>query len=274
MKGKTMLDKNYYKILEISEKASLNEIKTAYYRLAKKYHPDVNPNASNYFIQINEAYEVLTDPQKRKQFDELNHLHETVVEYEYNGISEKKAKEFQERIDKIRKELDEMLETRNAFFDYYKDFRYYQDPKRESMFTIISQFNQYRFENAIAGIWNRNIFAMLGVLFVFILGLPLLLLSKFFWFLQPSKPRRFSWHWISHIHNMLYINHLFGSLLWMITLIFFIVLKFVWTTLYCVYWLFRNIVRFFLLPVAIILATIIRVILPKQIAMNGGLKKF
>lgn len=268
-----MIEKNYYKILEISEKASLNEIKTAYYRLAKKYHPDVNPNASNYFIQINEAYEVLSDPNKRKQFDEINTLDEAVHEYSYSGgISDKKLQEFQDRIARIRKELDEMLETRNAFFDYYKDFRYYQDPKRESMFTIISQFNQYRFENAIAGIWSRNIFAMLGVLFVFLLGLPLLILSKVFWFLQPSKPRRFGWHWVSHIHNMLYINHLIGTLLWMITLVVFIVLKFIWTTLYCIYWIFRNIIRFFLLPIAIILGVFLRVMLPRQLN-QGVLRK-
>lgn len=69
----------YYKILEINENSSIEEIKQAYRRLAKKYHPDINksPGAQERFIQINEAYEVLiheasyaqTQQQNQEQFD-------------------------------------------------------------------------------------------------------------------------------------------------------------------------------------------------------------
>ncbi len=64
--------KSYYEILGISKTASEEEIKSAYKKLAKKYHPDLNPgdeNAANMFKEINEAYETLGDPQKRAAYD-------------------------------------------------------------------------------------------------------------------------------------------------------------------------------------------------------------
>ncbi len=66
--------KDYYKILGVSENATQEEIKQAYKRLAMKYHPDRNPGdkqAEEKFKEINEAYSVLSDPEKRKQYDQL-----------------------------------------------------------------------------------------------------------------------------------------------------------------------------------------------------------
>ena len=64
---------DYYKILEIEKVATPKEIKSAYRRLARKYHPDLNPNdkdAKKKFQEINEANEVLSDPEKRKKYDQ------------------------------------------------------------------------------------------------------------------------------------------------------------------------------------------------------------
>jgi curved DNA-binding protein len=64
---------DYYKTLGISKNATESEIKKAYRKLARKYHPDVNPNdkeAHKRFQQINEANEVLSDPAKRKKYDQ------------------------------------------------------------------------------------------------------------------------------------------------------------------------------------------------------------
>lgn len=63
---------DYYKILELDKNASEADIKKAYRKLARKYHPDLNPNDANAkkkFQQINEANEVLSDPEKRKKYD-------------------------------------------------------------------------------------------------------------------------------------------------------------------------------------------------------------
>ncbi len=59
--------KSLYETLEVSENASADEIKKAYRKLARKYHPDVNkdPKAEEKFKEINAAYEVLSDPQKK-----------------------------------------------------------------------------------------------------------------------------------------------------------------------------------------------------------------
>jgi len=63
---------DYYNILEIQKTATEADIKAAYRKLARKYHPDLNPNDENAkkkFQQINEANEVLSDPEKRKKYD-------------------------------------------------------------------------------------------------------------------------------------------------------------------------------------------------------------
>jgi curved DNA-binding protein len=65
---------DYYKTLGVKRDASQKDIKQAYRKLARQYHPDVNPGdeaASEKFKQINEAYEVLSDPDKRKKYDTL-----------------------------------------------------------------------------------------------------------------------------------------------------------------------------------------------------------
>lgn len=65
--------KDYYKTLGVKKEATPEEIKRAYRTLARKYHPDVSkaPDAAKRFKEVNEANEVLSDPQKRKRYDEL-----------------------------------------------------------------------------------------------------------------------------------------------------------------------------------------------------------
>lgn len=68
-----MNNKDYYKILGVEKTATADEIKSAYRKLAMKWHPDRNPDnleeAKNKFAEINEAYEVLSNPEKRQQYD-------------------------------------------------------------------------------------------------------------------------------------------------------------------------------------------------------------
>jgi curved DNA-binding protein len=74
MKIASMDYKDYYKILGVERKASADEIRSAYRKLAMKYHPDKNPGdkkAEENFKEINEAYQVLSDAQKRAHYDRL-----------------------------------------------------------------------------------------------------------------------------------------------------------------------------------------------------------
>ena len=71
-----MADKrDYYEVLGLSKNASEDDIKKAYRKLAKKYHPDINKaaDAEEKFKEINEAYEVLSDPQKKATYDQFGH---------------------------------------------------------------------------------------------------------------------------------------------------------------------------------------------------------
>lgn len=68
--------RDYYEVLEIGKEATDTDIKKAYRKLAKQYHPDVNPgdkNAEAKFKEINEAYEVLSDQQKKARYDQYGH---------------------------------------------------------------------------------------------------------------------------------------------------------------------------------------------------------
>jgi curved DNA-binding protein len=71
-----MHKKNYYSILEIERTATGDQIRKAYYRLALEYHPDRNPDSEaseDKFKEISEAYAVLGDPKKRRDYDQYGH---------------------------------------------------------------------------------------------------------------------------------------------------------------------------------------------------------
>ncbi len=72
-----MSDRNYYDVLGVSKTADENELKKAYRKLARQYHPDLNKDnpkeAEAKFKEINEAYETLSDPEKRAQYDQFGH---------------------------------------------------------------------------------------------------------------------------------------------------------------------------------------------------------
>ncbi|MEO9892326.1 J domain-containing protein [Aurantibacter sp.] len=76
---------DYYKVLGLTKSATGKEVKSAYRKMARKYHPDLNPNnveAEKKFKQINEANEVLSDPEKRKKYDQYGKDWQHAEEFE------------------------------------------------------------------------------------------------------------------------------------------------------------------------------------------------
>lgn len=300
----------YYDTLNVSRKASDREIKRQYRNLAKEYHPDVNPNAINIFKEIVEAYDVLSDSKKRKEYDLMvkkaeSEQHNQLTIYKESNISNQPSRSSYDRsIENIEKlntlvcnEITKLqTETIVDRLDYiansvdrmrmeqlisemsgqlsggyvrssqrdncsFETDMYYKNPHKESIFTIIYNWCEYRFENAFSGIWHRNVLAILGALFVYLLSIPFIFINKFLFFLKPSRQKQFGWHWFTHLHYLLYKNDLIATVFWSAFLVFMFVTKLTYNVLYIVYWIFKNILRFFLLPIAIILAAIMRTLL-------------
>src|SRR5713101_4563113 len=97
--------KDYYKTLGVSKNATEKEIRQAYRKLARQYHPDVNPGdkaAEEKFKEINEANEVLSDPEKRKKYDELSSY------YQHRTMNEE--------------DLDDLFCGQSPFSDFFETF--------------------------------------------------------------------------------------------------------------------------------------------------------
>jgi len=90
--------KDYYKVLGVPKSATQAEIKKKFRKLAVKYHPDKNkdnPSAEDKFKEINEAYEVLGDEKKRKQYDELGANWKNYRQYQNAGAGQRGSRTYQ-----------------------------------------------------------------------------------------------------------------------------------------------------------------------------------
>lgn len=115
--------KNYYEILGVTPDSDEAEIKASYRRLARKYHPDVNPDKEDLFKAITEAYEVLSNKMKRAQYDTLNGFFKS---QKTNTSSQKAEQEykFNSSEDPINnKKNSEEEKLKNRFSDFWYDFK-------------------------------------------------------------------------------------------------------------------------------------------------------
>lgn len=131
---------DYYSILQIEKNASLEEIKASFRKLAMQHHPDKNPDdpeADEKFRELMEAYDVLSDPAKRKKYDSGRNYYSEYFknqpkqktskqggrkEYGFTEEELKRRQEFKERYDKYRKAREAEYKPENL--PAYSDFKY------------------------------------------------------------------------------------------------------------------------------------------------------
>ncbi|HHP7245619.1 MAG TPA: tetratricopeptide repeat protein [Elainellaceae cyanobacterium] len=130
---------DYYEILGVSRRASLAEIKKAYRRLARQYHPDINPGsrtAVEKFQRLNQIYEILSDPVRRAQYDqsisggvvEESYQATTAVEFYQQGIEKTRAGDYQRALAdhnqaiKLNPNLAEVYDQRGFVYYRLKDY--------------------------------------------------------------------------------------------------------------------------------------------------------
>ncbi|HJH32286.1 MAG TPA: J domain-containing protein [Methanosarcinaceae archaeon] len=120
-----MVKKTYYEILDVDKKASQKYIKSAYRRLALLYHPDKNklPEAEEMFKEIAEAYSVLSDPIKRKQYD---------IDNEPRNVTLRREQEKRWQIIREQKQRDARTNQIRWDFNLYQEQEHIKDKQREN----------------------------------------------------------------------------------------------------------------------------------------------
>lgn len=129
---------SYYDILGLSQNASLQDIKTAFRRLAKLYHPDKNPGGKEKFEKILIAYEVLSDSSRRKQYD---------LKLKYNSVTQ--ANKTTGHKKKSYEVSEEELKRRQYYQEYYKK-QYQKQKEFESNKKIYNEYKYILFAAPIA----------------------------------------------------------------------------------------------------------------------------
>ncbi|MCX6261480.1 MAG: J domain-containing protein [Bacteroidia bacterium] len=107
---------DYYKILGVDKNATPREIKSAYRKLARKLHPDLNPNdkdAKRKFQEVNEANEVLSDPEKRKKYDQYGENWKHADEF-------KNAQQYQEQTSASQGQRYQRVQDEGEFSDFFE----------------------------------------------------------------------------------------------------------------------------------------------------------
>lgn len=155
------VNKDYYKILGVEIGAKAPEIKKAFYALAKKYHPDVNKGQEEKFKDINEAYEVLGDETKRKDYDSMRSAsaHQTTQQYQqgynpYQSTNNSYQQQYQQRQSNPYQGQQQQYYSQSGSNGQNKSYYYYYEQKS----TQAQNNQQKKAADGFAEEMFRNIF--------------------------------------------------------------------------------------------------------------------
>lgn len=159
-----MAEKNYYEIFNVPMNADTSEIKKAYRKLAKKFHPDINkdPGSDELFMMIQEAYETLTDENARKEYNKTINKNKSKKEQSESSSDESKTAS--------NKAQNKSKSNQHA--DNYSKTVYYHFTENHPKFTRYRPIKRFNFLSVIRKI--------IGVLFLIIIPL-LLKIGEFSW---------------------------------------------------------------------------------------------
>lgn len=146
--------RDYFQLLEIPRDASLEEVKRAYRRLARQYHPDLNPGdkeAEERFKQLGEAYEVLSDPEKRTQYEEYSRFWQQKGFRRQNGSRSGRSSPDDSQFGEFRdfnNFVDQLLNRRRETVTHSNGRTATADPyrpgKSRTTYTVSSRANSRR----------------------------------------------------------------------------------------------------------------------------------
>lgn len=116
--------KSPYDILNVPKTATDKEIKVAYFKEAKKYHPDLNPNdpkAKEKFQEIAAAYELLSDPQKRRIYDQTGDTQQQYTQYNNPYSNYDAAKHAEDVFRSVQEDIDVVKEALESYFEVFSN---------------------------------------------------------------------------------------------------------------------------------------------------------
>lgn len=241
------MNDNYYNVLKVKPDASQAQIKNAYYKLAKKYHPDINRKTEEKFKAINIAYEVLSDKQKRQEYDNKLKEEET-KEHDIKDENITTKNDIQPFDDSKLYDFDDSLfdDEFSAFEREYErhskaaecDFSNYHYVDNSSIFEILQKANYRNFDASYNSIWAKNMFAMLGVSIIYLTATLVIGYRKVFHFKTSAEKERYrvyKYTWLKSFHNIINENNFWKALIITISLPLIAALK-----------VFRNMLYYFI----------------------------
>lgn len=233
---------NYYDILEISHDASQNEIKRAYRKLAKKYHPDVNPDTEEEFKLINTAYEVLSDENKRKNYDlELNN----------DNFEEEQEAEYQEDND-IFDFGDDFLNQEIWGNDYYASQQDLEDISEDntpyygniSIFEALEE-NEYHYKGIMQFVLDKPVIIIFMSIVAYCIAFIFIVINNLFFlrlFPKSWQKKDYKIKWFGYFIKIVCSNKFFATCAKIVFLtimlgiaIFLGIWHFIFDFLHCIY---------------------------------------
>lgn len=171
---------NYYKLLQISEKAGLKEIQQAYRKIALKYHPDKMPqeeNAEEYFKIVTKGYNILSNPRERMKYDLL--LSAVIEEQKKNKVEERKyGRRAQMSVEEIRQKIENDLRIKRlGYLRLFKNRQKVLNHKIRYSILVLAALSGYLY------VFNNWFVNEAGIdYFMIIIGFFIFGISTFFFF--------------------------------------------------------------------------------------------